>query len=58
MLAHSPRAARAQTSTSLQHLPYDLAAEPVLPAAPPRPLAFAVQKLHEVAAAAEALRLK
>ena len=45
-----------QTSTSLQHVPYDLAAEPSLPASPPRPLAFAVQKLRELSAAAAALR--
>lgn len=44
-----------QTSTSLQHVPYDLATEPSLPASPPRPLAFAVQKLHELSAAAAAL---
>lgn len=37
-------------------MPYDLAAEPSLPASPPRPLAFAVQKLAELAAAAAALR--
>lgn len=41
-----------QTSTSLQHVPYDLSAEPAgsLPQAPPRPLAFALQKLGEVGA--------
>ncbi|KAL4447714.1 hypothetical protein ABPG75_004933 [Micractinium tetrahymenae] len=46
-----------QTSTSLQHVPYDLTAEPAgsLPQAPPRPLAFAVQKLAEVVSAAQAL---
>ena len=44
-----------QTSTSLQHVPYDLAAEPSLPASPPRPLAFAVQKLRELSSAAAAL---
>jgi 5-methyltetrahydropteroyltriglutamate--homocysteine methyltransferase len=37
-------------------VPYDLAAETSLPASPPRPLAFAVQKLRELSAAAAALR--
>lgn len=37
-------------------MPYDLAVEPSLPAVLPRPLAFALQKLDEVVAAASALK--
>ena len=44
-----------QTSTSLQHVPYDLAAEEVPPAGLARPLAFAVQKLGEVVGTAAAV---
>ncbi|PSC76117.1 5-methyltetrahydropteroyltriglutamate-homoc ysteine s-methyltransferase isoform A [Micractinium conductrix] len=43
-----------QTSTSLQHLPYDLASEPELPSGLPAPLAFAVQKVEEVVTVARA----
>ncbi|EFN57923.1 hypothetical protein CHLNCDRAFT_141995 [Chlorella variabilis] len=46
---------RIATSTSLQHVPYDLAAEEVPPAGLARPLAFAVQKLGEVVGTAAAV---
>jgi hypothetical protein len=51
---HLPLTSLPQTSTSLQHVPYDLALEPAPPAGLARPLAFALQKLGEVVAAAAA----